>query len=293
MSHLSRREFLAGMSAAAGTVALAPRFTLAKGTPAVEPVKVSSGAEIVTLGRSGIKTSVLGIGTGTRSGREQRGLGEEGFVQLVHQAYERGIRYLDTADMYKTHQLIGRAIKDLPREEMFIQTKTLAKRADKAKADIERFRKEIGIETLDTLLMHCMTRKNWPTDLRPVLDVLVDAKKKGRIRAIGVSCHDYEALKDAVDCDEIDVHLVRINPFGSHMEGTPEQISAQIERMHAKGRGVIGMKIYGEGAFKSAEKRLQSLKYVLGLGTVHCFTIGFSSIAQIDETLDAIKKATA
>ena len=91
----------------------------------------------------------------------------------------------------------------------------------------------------------------------------------------------------------MDIHLVRINPFRKQMDGSPEDVSAQIKRMHEKGRGVLGMKIYGEGAFKTREQRLASLKYVLGLGTVPAFTIGFKDIAQIDETLPLIREATA
>ena len=91
----------------------------------------------------------------------------------------------------------------------------------------------------------------------------------------------------------MDVHLVRINHNGEKMDGSPADVSAQIARMHKKGRGVLGMKIYGEGAFKSREQRLNSLKYVMGLGGVQAFTIGFSKIEQIDETLELIEEATA
>jgi hypothetical protein len=59
-----------------------------------------------------------------------------------------------------------------------------------------------------------------------------------------------------------------------------------------KGRGVLGMKIFGEGAFQTPEERLESLKFVLGLGCVHAFTIGFSKIEQIDDTLKMIEEAS-
>jgi len=293
MAQLSRRDFLLRTSAAAAAATITGRFALRAEARELPPLKVASGADRVMLGNTGIKTSVLGIGTGTVGGREQRNLGQDGFGRLVHEAYDRGLRYIDTADMYRIHPMVAEAIKDLPRSELFVQTKTMAKDPEKAKADLERFRKELGMETLDTVLMHCMTKKNWPTDMRPVLDVLLDAKRKGQIRAVGVSCHTLDALVDAVNCEEIDVHLVRINHAGAKMDGTPVEVSEQIRRAYQKGRGVIGMKIYGEGTLKTAEERLASLKYVLGLGAVHAFTIGFSNAAQIDETLDLIKKAVA
>lgn len=290
MSRFSRREFLVRSSAAAVAAGVGVRYTsvLAREVP---PIKVSAGTDVVTLGKSGIKTTVLGIGTGTVGGSEQRNMGQESFSRLVQEAYDRGLRYIDTADAYRTHQMVAEAIKPLPRGELFIQTKTRAKQPEAAKADIERFRKELGIETLDTVLMHCMTRKGWVADMRPVIDVLLDAKRKGHARAIGVSCHGFDPLVDSVDCQELDVHLVRINHTGEKMDGAAEDVAANIRKIYQQGRGVIGMKIYGEGAFKSRDDRLASLKYVLGLGTVHCFTIGFSSAQQIDETLELIKEA--
>ncbi len=291
MSKITRRRFLAGAAAAAGAVTLA-RPGLLAAEPAVSPVK--SGVDIVTLGKSGIKTSVLGIGTGTFGGREQRNMGKEAFSRLVRHAYDLGIRYIDTADGYKTHDYVREAIAGLPRSELFIQTKTRAKDAQTARDDIERFRRELGVEQLDTVLMHCMTKSSWPVDMRPVMDVLAEAKEKGRVRAVGVSCHGWDPLVASADLDEwLDVHLVRINPQGKMMDAEPEKVAAQIEKMAAKQRGVLGMKIYREARFKTREERLASLKYVLGLGTVHAFTIGFSDTRQIDETLELIRQALA
>ena len=287
MSTITRREFLVG-AAAAGTAVLAgPRSFSA------ETATVARGTDLVTLGNSGLKTTMLGLGTGTRGGSEQREIGQAKFTALVRHALDRGIQYVDTADAYRAHPFVRKALAGVPRDRYFVQTKTRAKDAEKAKADIERFRSELQIDRLDTLLMHCMQQGGWPSEMRPVMDVLEDAKQKGRVGAVGVSCHGLDPLKTAADCDWIDVHLVRINPFGAKMDGKPEEVAEQIEKMHGKGRGVIGMKIFGENGFDSLEQRLQSLKYVLGLGTVHAFTIGFVSTQQIDETLDLIERAQA
>jgi len=288
MSTLSRREFLAG-AAAAGATAMAGLRTLA----APSAPKVVKGTDLVTLGKSKIKTTVLGIGTGTHGGREQRELGEEGFVKLARHAYDRGIRYIDTADAYRMHPFVRAALKELPREEIFVQTKTGAKDAQKAKDDIERFRRQLDTDYLDSLLMHAMGKGTWPTDMRPVMDMLYEAKQKGRVRAVGISNHSFEALAASVEPDWLDVNLVRINPFDLHMDGPHDEVAAQIKKIHQEGRGVIGMKVYGEGDFENDQQRLQSLKYVLGLGCVHAFTIGFVSPQQIDETLDLIEQATA
>ena len=107
---------------------------------------------------------------------------------------------------------------------------------------------------------------------------------------MGVSCHGWDPIEASVDCDWIDVQLARINPTGAKMDGPPEEVAAHLKKMHAKGRGVLGMKIFGEGDFTMPQQRFASLKYVLGLGSVDAFTIGFSSGAQIDETLAMIEK---
>lgn len=288
MSTISRRDFLAGLGFAGASFALGG-LTRAAETPA----RPKRGTDLVPLGRSGLKTTVLGIGTGTVSGNQQRALGSEGFAKLTRHALDRGIRYIDTADSYQMHVFVQIALKGVPREKYFIQTKTTARTPEVAKADIERFRRELRVDYLDTLLMHCMTRDSWPTDMRPVMDVLSEAKAKGRVRAVGISNHGWEPLVASVDSDWPDVQLIRINPFGDKMDGEPGQVAAQIKRLHDEGRGILGMKIFGETGFDGPQKRLESLKYVLGLGTVDVFTIGFTSIAQLDETLEMIEQVLA
>jgi predicted aldo/keto reductase-like oxidoreductase len=276
MSDITRREFLTTASLASGT-AVFDRHLAAAQTPPAAPVLAKAGSDLVTLGKTGIRTSVLGFGTGTNSGKEQRELGKEGFVRLIREAYDRGIRYIDTADSYQIHAMVAVALKELPKQDVFVQTKTGVGTAEGIRGVVERFRRELAIETLDSLLIHCMTKTDWPVERRPVIDALLEAKEKGRVRAIGVSCHSFEALTDAVANEQMDLHLVRINPFRASMDDDVDKVSAEIAKMHAKNR----------------EKRFESLKYVLGLGTVHAFTIGFSKIEQLDETLKLIERATA
>ncbi len=285
-STLSRRKFLAGAASLVGAAVVGQRPA-----DAARAVSISSGSDIVTLGNTGIKTSVLGFGTGTNGGRQQRELGMDGFARLLRYGYERGVRYIDTADAYMTHLYVRNAIQGLPREELFILTKTRARHPEVAKADIDRFRRELNVEYLDAVLLHCMQTGGWPQDMRPVIDVLQEAKQKGRIRAVGVSCHGYPPLVSSVDCEGIDIHLVRINPYRLHMDEHHDKVAEEMKKMFEKGRGVLGMKIYGESGLDSAEKRLASLKLTLGLGCVHAFTIGFTKPEQIDETLDLIAQA--
>jgi predicted aldo/keto reductase-like oxidoreductase len=291
MSELSRRRFLGQSAAAVG--ALAAGAT----AKAKEQRRLTSGADQVVVGRTGVKCSLLGMGTGShgvRHSSNQVRLGEIEFQKLVRYAFDRGITYFDTADQYGSHLYLRGAIKGLSREKLFIQTKTHATTPEMAWADLNRFREELGTDYIDSLLMHCMTTRSWPIDRRPVMDVLAQAKARGWVKAVGVSCHGMEPLRAAVDTEWVDIDLARINPLGGNkgrMDGTPEQVAACLKAMHQKGKGILGMKILAEGDLKTPEEQVRSLRFVLGLGCVDAFVIGFQSPRQIDEILQRIEVA--
>jgi 1-deoxyxylulose-5-phosphate synthase len=286
MSVLSRREFLGQSAAAVG--ALAAAGPLATAAPAR---RIHSPTDQVVLGKTGVKTSLIGLGTGSvgvKRSSNQVKLGQEKFTRLVRHAYDRGITYFDTADQYGSHIYLREALRGMPREKLYLQTKTRATNAAVARADLERFREELGTDYIDTLLMHCMTKGGWPADFRPVMDVLAEAKAKGWVRAIGVSCHGLAPLQAAVKSDWVEIDLARINPVGGNkgrMDGTPQEVAACLRSMHDQGKGIIGMKILAEGTLKKPEEQLKSLQFVLGLGCVDAFVIGFESPEQIDQIL--------
>lgn len=293
MSILSRRDFLGRSAATVGALAISGQVVAAEDAPR----KIKGPRDQVTLGRTGVKTSLVGMGTGSVGvghTSNQVKLGNGQFIKLVRHAYDQGITYFDTADQYGSHIYLRDAHKGLPREKLFIQTKTRATTAEMVKADIERFRQELGTDYLDTLLMHCMTKGSWPTDFRPVMDVLSDAKSKGHVRAIGVSCHGIDPLRAAVKCDWVEVDLARINPIGGdkgRMDGTPEEVAACLQEMHKQGKGILGMKILAEGTLKTPEQQLNSLRFVLGLGCVDAFVIGFESPQQINQIMQLVETA--
>jgi predicted aldo/keto reductase-like oxidoreductase len=290
MSQLSRREFLGRSAAAAGILAVSSRIS-AEASPVR---RLTSGADQVVLGRTGIQSSLIGMGTGSvgvRRSSNQVKLGQEKFTKLVRHALDSGITYFDTADQYGSHIFLREALRGLPREKLFIQTKTRATTADVARADLDRFREELGVEYIDSLLMHCMTKASWPTDFRPVMDVLSDAKAKGVVRAIGVSCHGMDPLRTAAGCDWVEIDLARINPVGveARMDGTPDEVVPCLRAMHEQGKGVLGMKILGEGTFKSVEQQIDSLRFVLGLGCVDAMVVGFEAPEQIDQIMKRVE----
>lgn len=298
-SHITRRQFIRKSAVAAGGLIGASwaQKTWAAGS-------IPTAVDQVTLGRTGIKLSRLGMGCGSTGGSIQRGLGQEGFTRLIRYAYDQGITYLDTAQAYGTHEMIREAVKGLPREKLFIQSKMPGTPEDPFAA-IERYRKELGTEYIDTLLVHCTVTPTWDEERKRILDALEKAKDKKIIRAHGVSCHSLPALQRAVDIEFVDVHLVRINPQGAHMD-TPVQtwnapsdashvapVVEQLKRMRDKGRGIIGMKLIGDGDFKNPEDREKAIRYVMQSKLTDAVTIGFKSTAEIDEAIERINRAFA
>ncbi len=263
-----------------------------------------TAADQVTLGNTGIRLSRLGMGTGSSNGFEQTALGKAEFTRLVHYAYDQGITYIDTAQAYKTFGWIGDAIKGLPREKLFIQSKVPGRPKD-VLATIDNQRKTFDTDYVDSLLIHCMTQEDWTDEWKYVMDAFNEAKEKKWIRAKGVSCHSLPALRNAVASQWTETHLVRINPQGNHMDGQtgewandqlPERVAPvmeQIKLMHAKGHGVIGMKIIGNGDFKNPEAREKSIRYAMSCKEIDAIVIGFTNRKQIDEAIERINRALA
>lgn len=262
-----------------------------------------TATDMVPLGRGGPLICRLGMGTGTEGGATQRALGADGFTRLVRYGYDRGIRFIDTADMYDTHELVRDAIKGLPREQLWIQTKMRWDDPAPPERPIEvlhRFLSELGTAYVDSLLIHCATRADWPDALRPMMDAFAEAKERGLIRMHGISCHGLLALRRATGCGWVEVQLARVNPQGRHVDGEdgtwdepgmPSEAMREIRQMHDDGRGIIGMKMIGGGHFAEAADRERALRYAMTCGCVDSVVVGFASAAEIDETIDHMNHA--
>ena len=286
---LSRRHFLTSSSVLGVTAALGAPATDTTADETKPRVKqyFPNGIPRCTLGKTGIETSILGVGTGMTGGRPYYEMGEEKFVELMHYAYDQGVRYIDTAESYRMHIYVQRSLRGWKREDFYLLTKTGARSEQNTRADIGRYLHELNTKYLDTVLMHCQVNDRWPVEKAGSWNVLKDEKQKGRVRAIGISCHSFDAFKKCLEVDDLDVVLVRINPFGKEfrMDEDPDKVVPVIRELHEKGVGILGMKIFGEGTLTEPEQRRKSLQFIKDIGCVDTMTIGFTEIPQIDETL--------
>lgn len=292
MNKINRRRFIkAGIAGITGLSLAAKSFANINGS-LVKEVTVDK----VKLGNTGLTVSRIAMGSGTIGGNKesnQTRLGMEKFIEMARHGYDRGIRFYDMADSYGSQPFFGNAIKGLPRENITLLTKLWtypdgSDRVQPVRENIDRMRRELGTDYIDILLMHCMTQGDWTENRKHYIDGLSKAKQDGIIKAVGVSCHNLDALKRAAEFPWVDVIMARINPFGTNMDAEPDIIKEVLATAKANGKGVIGMKIFGEGKRIKEEEREQSIQFALTKANIHCMTLGLESVQQMD---DAIERA--
>jgi len=319
MEPIDRRRFLGATAGAAA--ALSARTSLraaetdaASSSPAAKAASQNGSAAVppppmITLGRTGIEMSRLGQGTGVHGGErqsDQTRMGFEKLVGLMRHAYDRGLRFFDLADLYGTHVYFREALKGMDRDKLAILTKVwwqydgpenqtnLPERRQMAKSTIERFRHEIATDTIDIVLLHCLTKPGWDEHMQPYMDALAEEKARGRVKALGCSCHDFGAIQTAAVTPWVDVILARINMRGGKevmMDGSRDEVEGVLRLARENGKAIIGMKIFGEGQL--AEQRDACMKYAQENGLLDAMTIGFHTPEQIDDVLRMMHKYPA
>jgi aryl-alcohol dehydrogenase-like predicted oxidoreductase len=296
---LTRRQFVTTtLTAGVGTVLIGK---VALALPAGSSGLSTDPFQIVKLGKSGLKSTFLGMGTGFSGFNRSSNITRAGVAEsLIRQAYEKGIRFFDCADSYGTHPFTAGALKGVSRENYTLSSKIWVSQGgipepERPDADlvVERFRKELNTDYLDLVQIHCMTDPLWTDKQKKQMDILENLKAKKIIRAHGVSVHSLEAMEACVESLWVDVVHVRVNPFGEAMDKKdPALVIPVIEKLHNAGKGIIGMKLIGNGKFRNDPEKIDaSLKYVLGLGTIDMIIVGFELPEQIDNYIGRVENA--
>jgi 1-deoxyxylulose-5-phosphate synthase len=291
---MDRRKFLLASSAGVAGAWVSGKFLNSHYAFASPPPLTQKVAafDTITLGKTGIRTSRLAMGTGTIGfghHSNQTALGMKGLSGLLLNGYDHGLRFFDSADAYGSHPHVAQALRQLPRDKVTVLTKTFARDPKSAREDLDRFRRELGVDYIDICLMHCLTEGDWTERFKGVMDVLSEAKEKGIIRAHGCSCHSIEALRAAAKSPWVEVDLARINPIGSHMDASPQEVISVLRDLKAAGKSVIGMKILGQGDLRNRVD--DAIRYALSLGVLDAFTIGAESKAEQENLISRIADA--
>ncbi len=259
---LPRRAFLQAAAAGVGAIVSGER-----GLAQSFVTKKKSAVDRVTLGRTGIQVSRVAMGSGTRGWgyqSDQTRLGPDHLTRLWRYGLEHGLNFWEAADQYGSHPYIARGLKGIDRSKVVILTKTNSETADDGR---------------------------WTENLKGAMDALSEAKAKGVIKAHGCSCHSIDALRAAANSPWVDVDLARINPAQMEMDDRPEVVISVLEKMKAAGKGVIGMKIFGQGGLSGTPDR--ALKHAAQLQCLDAFTIGFMSPRQVDDVIRRIPVVSA
>ena len=298
---MKRRDFINALALSSGYVLFRNPLIAKAGTA----YSSADPFQMVRLGKSGLETTLLGIGTGVHAGNRTSFLTRQEkkkSLEVLLHAYNKGIRYFDCADTYGTHPMMAELFKTIPREELTVSSKIWVRSGgipEKERPDadvvVDRFRRELNTDYLDLVQLHCMEDEDWTDEYKVQMEILDKLKSQGIIRAHGVSVHSLEAMKAALRSDWVDVIHVRINPYGIAMDKPePEEVVAVIHELHNSGKGVIGMKLIGDGEFRDdSEKIDNSLRFVLGLGSVDMVIVGFEESAEIDNYSQRIQQALA
>jgi 1-deoxyxylulose-5-phosphate synthase len=304
MRGLNRREFL---GAVIGGTSVAATGVLWWDSPAaknfyqardfiIDPA-IKSPTDRVSLGKSGLKVSLVGIGTGSSGwGRQsnQTRLGQEEFTRQMRHAFDNGINFFDLADQYGSHPFFTKAMKGVPRDKYVIQSKSRSRQAADAREDIDRFLKELNTDYIDSLIIHCVTEGDWTTRFQEVMEVFKEAKKAGKIRAHGVTCHSFAALEAAAASDWVQINQVRWNARESHMDADVKTAGALFEKMRRKGQGMVGMKVVGQGSLVQGGQALtpeECYKFQIESGVVDAFVVGVLKVEHIDQLLKGTELA--
>jgi aryl-alcohol dehydrogenase-like predicted oxidoreductase len=294
MAHYSRRDFLktglaAGALVGAGSL----------------PIKAAqqTATDWVTLGKSGVKVTRLALGTGTMSGRTQRELGQDQFTKLVRHAYDRGIRFFETAESYGgMHQMLGVALEGIPRDSYRLMSKVTTHEGVDPQAKIDELRKLAKTDYFDIMLLHWQHTATWPTDTVRWQDGILEAQAKHAVMGHGASVHGLPALRRFPENKWLDIAMIRMNHKGTRMDaedyntngpGNVSEVVSHVKQVRADGMGVISMKLVGEGSFTTREDRQKAMRFAFKNAGVDCVTVGYKNTAEVDEAIENLNLALA
>ena len=294
MGH-SRRDFLKSTAAAVMLGGARPSHAA--------PAAKRTATDWVELGNSGVKVTRLAFGTGTHGGRIQRALGQEEFTSQVRHAYDSGIRFFETAESYPgMPEMLALALNGIPRDTYRLMTKCTVRPDDDPQAKIDEYRRQLNTEYLDILLLHCVKSPDWSAAMERHRDAFSAAKQKKIILAHGASEHGLPALRTFPGNLWLDIAMIRMNHNGTVMDGQMQgssnggavpEVVENVHKVLAQGSGVISMKLVGEGRFTNPDDRDAALRFAMNTARVNAVTIGYKSIAEIDEAIRRLNGALA
>ena len=291
MSHLNRRDFLKTSIAAGAAAGAALPMHAARRT----------ATDVVTLGDSGMKVTRLAFGTGSNNGHVQAALGQKEFSRLVAYAYDRGIRFFETAEAYMTPAMLGEALKPYPRDSYQLMSKVTTYSGGDPMKRFDDMRRVSQTEYFDIMLLHWQHTGDWVEATKHWQEGMMQAQSKSIIKTRGASVHGLPALRQVPGNKFLEVAMIRMNHNGTRMDApvgedannpsvVPEVVG-HVKQVKKEGMGVISMKLVGDGVFTKHEDRVKAMRFAMQNAGVDCVTVGFKNTQEIDEAIDNLNLA--
>lgn len=292
MAHSSRRDFLKtglAVSALAGAAGISVKAA------------TDAATEWVPLGNSGIKVTRLAFGTGSFSGKVQRDLGQDQFTRLVRYAYDRGVRFFETAESYgDMHRMLGIALQGIPRDSYRLMSKITTHGDSDPQQKIDELRKLAQTDYFDIMLLHWQHVASWPTDSLRWQDAIQEAQQKKVVLVRGASVHGLPALRQVPETKWLEVAMIRMNQKGKAMDaedynttgpGNVPAVVSHVKQVRQEGMGVISMKLVGEGTFTNRDDRKAAMRFAFRHAGVNSVTVGYKNTGEIDEAIENLNLA--
>jgi len=232
-----------------------------------------------SLGSTGIEVTRLGLGTLTMSPM-QRGLTVEAGADVIVAALEAGIRFLDTAQMYGSYPQVAVALARWRGERPVVATKSAAPDAVRMRAAVEEARTQLGLDVIDVFLLHAVKTPEEFAARRPALDVLLKARSRGWIRAVGASSHAVGTIGFLAGVPELGVLHPMVNRDGFGLLDAP--LPRMLEHLAAArraGKGIYAMKPLGGGHLRRDGRA--ALTWVLSQPDVDAAAVGMTSTEEV------------
>lgn len=230
--------------------------------------------QYVELGNTGLIVSRLCFG-GLVIGPLQANLTIGQGAQIIHKAFELGVNFIDTAELYGTYAHIREAVKRSGKRPV-LATKSYAYTAGGAADSVEKARKELDLDVIDIFLLHEQESRLTLQGHREALEYYLDCKAKGIIKAVGVSTHNIEVVEACAEMPEIDVLHPLVNRTGIGIgDGSVDAMLRAVEKAWKAGKGIYSMKPLGGGNLLGSYE--ECMEFVLGLPYVHSIAVGMQS----------------
>lgn len=232
------------------------------------------------LGKTGIEVTELCFGA-LPMGPIQKNVPVADCADVVAKALQSGINFIDTAQAYRTYEPIKMAM-DRTGIRPVIASKSSEKTYEGMAMAVEEALDALGIDYIDIFHLHAAREgENAFEVYKDSLQCLVDMKKKGKVKAVGISTHHTTVTKLAAEVDVIDVVFPIINNKGRGiMGGTTEDMLQSIEKVAKAGKGLYLMKVLGGGSLISEYN--EALKFARNIEGYASIAIGMVSIPEVE-----------